>query len=157
MPPNPPQPHPQPPHPLPLPKPLYPPIPHINIRLLTDGPLAPLPAPLPIPRSPTPEPRPKYVPKGVHPPRQPNGDIIHIVRVGKNDAFYRAWDRFTQRKDGGDGERDGSDRGSVKGGPSLERDVEGRPGHVVVENEDGVESRYVLTTLLRVRKAKLWI
>jgi hypothetical protein len=31
---------------------------------------------------------------------------------------------------------------SVDGvGPSLERDVEGRPGHVVVENEDGVQSR----------------
>jgi hypothetical protein len=28
--------------------------------------------------------------------------------------------------------------------PSLERDVEGRPGRVVVENEDGVQSRYVV-------------
>jgi hypothetical protein len=73
------------------------------------------------------------------PPRQPNNDII-IIRTGKNDGFYRAWDRFTQRRHE-NVEKNGSDRGSVKGGPSLERDVEGRPGHVVVENEDGVESR----------------
>jgi hypothetical protein len=52
----------------------------------------------------------------------------------RSDAFYRAWDRFTQRK-----------RRDVV--PSLDVGVEGGPGHDVRENDDGVESRFVSTFL----------
>jgi hypothetical protein len=45
----------------------------------------------------------------------------------RSDEFYKHWDKFTQRK------------GAVV--PSLDVDVEGRPGHKVIENDEGVKSR----------------
>lgn len=66
---------------------------------------------------------------------------VKKFRMGKNDAFYRAWDKFTLRKERA--KRYGRSKSFDETVPTVERDVEGRPGHVVVENEDGVQSRLV--------------
>jgi hypothetical protein len=47
----------------------------------------------------------------------------------KNDDFYKAWDRFTKKKR------------LASGVPTLETDVEGRPGRPVETDKDGVVVR----------------
>lgn len=81
----------------------------------------------------------------------------------KNDEFYKYWDRFTRVKEKKEGLKRGGKKVVIKegarkaevevgtkdetkgrGGPSLDRDVEGRPGHPMVRsNTEGVISRYV--------------
>jgi hypothetical protein len=58
---------------------------------------------------------------------------IHRRNRSRGDDFYAAWDKFTMRK--------GKDKEVV---PSLDVGVEGGPGHAVVENKEGVQSRLVL-------------
>jgi hypothetical protein len=84
----------------------------------------------------------------------------------KNDDFYKYWDRFTRVKEkkdtlktraGKKGDRAGAGKAETeiekkfeqktsksREGPSLDKDVEGRPGHPMVRsNTEGVISRYV--------------
>lgn len=84
----------------------------------------------------------------------------------KHDEFYKYWDRFTRVKEKKEGLKKGGKKVAVKGGkgevrkaetengtkdeakerggPSLDKDVEGRPGHPMVRsNTEGVISRYV--------------
>jgi hypothetical protein len=56
----------------------------------------------------------------------------------KHDDFYKYWDRFTSAKG------KAKSKAEPRGEPSLDRDVEGRPGHKLVRsNTEGVVSRYV--------------
>jgi hypothetical protein len=93
-----------------------------------------------------------------------------LPKGNKNDDFYKYWDRFTRVKEKKDAlkvkaekkvvtkkDKDGANKAEteveVKGeekpskgreGPSLDKDVEGRPGHPMVRsNTEGVISRYV--------------
>lgn len=84
----------------------------------------------------------------------------------KNDEFYKYWDRFTRVKEKKEALKKGAKKVLVKdgkewlckaeievgtkdeeggrGGPSLDKDVEGRPGHPMVRsNTEGLISRYV--------------
>ena len=54
----------------------------------------------------------------------------------KRDGFYKSWDRFTKKKR------------LLSIIPSLDHDPEGRPGHGVRRNTEGVVSRYVLCLAL---------
>jgi hypothetical protein len=55
----------------------------------------------------------------------------------KHDDFYKYWDRFVRVKGKAQIKRE-----SKGEGPSLDRDVEGRPGHKLVRtNTEGVTSR----------------
>jgi hypothetical protein len=57
----------------------------------------------------------------------------------KHDEFYKYWDRFMRVKG-----KITTKKASKGEGPSLDRDVEGRPGHPLVRsNTEGVTSRYV--------------
>ncbi|RDI78654.1 Methylenetetrahydrofolate reductase 2 [Venturia inaequalis] len=87
----------------------------------------------------------------------------------KNDEFYKYWDRFTRVKEKKEAlkksakkvlDKDGkgdvrkaetevrtNDETKGRGGPSLDKDVEGRPGHPMVRsNTEGVISRQKATT-----------
>jgi hypothetical protein len=147
-----------PPTPIPLPPPPPQPInvkplpyqlpAHLNIRLITDNGLPPPPPPPPQPITIGPGPHspnhgpnngPRGGPVGGHSPESRRGGS---PPPQKTDAFYRPWDRFTNRRARTKGLKAGCKNSkNVDTVPSLERDVEGRPGRVVVENEDGVESR----------------
>src|ERR1700760_265665 len=138
-PPNPPLPNPKPPLPVPVP---------LTIRLITDNPLPLLP---PGPSSPT-RGKTNATPKpgdGIPPPpgaEEGKGPM----QKKRTDQFYGAWDRFTLQKERAmrrsnkdrksrkeqsldDNASKGSSRSSspsVDGkGPSLDTDIEGRPGH----------------------------
>lgn len=55
----------------------------------------------------------------------------------KYDGFYKPWDRFTEKKK------------FTSGVPSLDVDSEGRPGHAIRRNTEGVISRYVPLAILQ--------
>lgn len=88
----------------------------------------------------------------------------------KNDDFYKYWDRFTRVKEKKDAQKTKASKKAVvkeakedknkaktelgsndeeriaegRAGPSLDKDVEGRPGHPMVRsNTEGVVSRCV--------------
>jgi hypothetical protein len=142
-----------PPTPIPLPPPPPPqpinikPLPyqlpaHLNIRLITDNGLPPPPPPpQPITIGPAP-PSPNGREGGPVGGRSPESRRGGSPTPSKTDAFYKPWDRFTHRRARTKSQNAGCKSSkNVDTVPSLERDVEGRPGRVVVENEDGVESR----------------
>jgi len=54
----------------------------------------------------------------------------------KHDGFYKSWDRFTKKKR------------LLSITASLDHDAEGRPGHGVRRNTEGVVSRYALCLAL---------
>lgn len=125
---------------------------------------APLPVYIPRPRPKMDQPGPIGV--GMGPPLS-----IPLPPKGKkNDEFYKYWDRFTRVKEKKEGLKKGGKKVVVKGGkeevrkaetevgtkdeakgrggPSLDKDVEGRPGHPMVRsNTEGVISRYVRSFL----------
>jgi len=92
------------------------------------------------------------------PPLAPSMPMIPLpAPVGrKSDEFYKYWDRFTRAKEKEKGKKKIGKKGGMQEGhkrkeggiqrvgPSLDRDVEGRPGHPMVRsNTEGVVSRYV--------------
>jgi hypothetical protein len=79
------------------------------------------------------------------PPPIPPMDLIPASNKQKHDDFYKYWDRFVRVKG-----KIKTRKESKGEGPSLDRDVEGRPGHKLVRsNTEGVTSRYVLISSLK--------
>lgn len=129
---------------------------------------APLPVYIPRPRPRMDQPGPGPVDMG------PPLPLPVLPRVKKNDEFYKYWDRFTRVKEKKEALKKGTkkivnkeglekttkaetkvrlkDETKGREGPSLDRDVEGRPGHPMVRsNTEGVISRYVRSIWARAK------